>query len=136
MTYTSGTHLAIKLAVGLVFLIVTISLSMSAFQATLSLGLREGWGVIPFAVVFVACLIVYSKLTAKYEEEVGAYFYLRGELETQVSFQEAKALSFLFSGENGGKWYPLAEVKKLPKEQRKQYLFDFAERVRPGGQRL
>ncbi len=60
-------------------------------------------------------------------DALAAYLYVRQTLGTTVSFEEARALSFLFIGDADGKWYPLSEARKLPKENRKQYLFDFAD---------
>jgi hypothetical protein len=65
-------------------------------------------------------------------DALAAYFYVREDLKTPISFVEAKKLSFLFAGDSKGKWYPLEEVAKMPNEQRKPYLFRFADRVARG----
>ena len=85
---------------------------------------------LPLMAIATAAL---AYLENKYDsslDALAAYLYVRQELETPVSFAEAKALSFLFRGNTLGKWYPMIETRKLPKEERKQYLFDFAARVR------
>lgn len=60
------------------------------------------------------------------------YLYLRFTLSVPVTWREAKAVSFLFEKDLNGKWYPLKDLKKAPKEARKMILFDFAERKRQG----
>lgn len=60
--------------------------------------------------------------------DVATFLYIRNTLKTDVSLEEAKRLTFLFSG-NKGKWYPMEEVRKLPKESRREYLFERASSI-------
>lgn len=60
---------------------------------------------------------------------ISAYLYLRLILFTPVSLKEAKELAFLFVPNDTGTWYPLKEIRKLPRHQRKQFLHQFAFRV-------
>ena|ERR1700738_919592 len=78
------------------------------------------------AVVFMACLAAWA---GPFLDAIASYFYIREDLKTKVSFAEAKALSFLFTADSKGKWYPASETRKLPEEQRKSYLFGFAKRI-------
>lgn len=128
MAYTSDQHLVVKMGtffawglscVGLGYLLETIG-------RLLGLSVEQ---IVPYGIAFVIVSAAVAYLLHRYDpilDAFSAYLYIRQGLETRVSFAEAKALSFLFAGDAEGKWYPLAEVRKLPEENRKQYLFDFA----------
>jgi hypothetical protein len=97
-------------------------------KLAMSLGMPESFEVVPYIVSMAACVLTYAWFADKSEvfDAVPAYFYVRNKLKTAITFEEARRLSFLFDGCLNGKWYPLTEVRNLPAEQRKQYLFDFA----------
>jgi hypothetical protein len=61
--------------------------------------------------------------------DVATFLYIRNTLKTDVSLEEAKRLTFLFSGNNNGKWYPMEEIRKLPKESRREHLFERASSI-------
>jgi len=79
------------------------------------------------SIVLSAGIIAYLEIKFIYPiiNPLAAFLYLRLPLRTKVNFAEAKKLSFLFSGEMG-KWYPLEIVRNLPKEKRREYVFNFA----------
>ena len=58
-----------------------------------------------------------------------AYLYLRAILWVDVNWREAKSLSRLFVGNKSGTWYPLTEVRSIPRNQRKDYVYAFAQRL-------
>jgi hypothetical protein len=137
MAYTSDQHLAVKVVTLFAWGGSWISLGYLLHQLTSSvLALPEEYDeLVPYGIAFLVVSGVLAYLFHKHDpwfDAVAAYFYIRQDLRTPVSFAEAKALSFLFAGDEEGRWYPMKEVRKLPKDQRKQYLFDFAAKV--GGQ--
>ncbi|MEP6922381.1 MAG: hypothetical protein ABI967_14745 [bacterium] len=83
------------------------------------------------SVPILVCVLVYAWFADKSEvfDAVPAYFYGRNDLQTPITFDEARRLSFLFAGDADGQWYRLTETRKLPEGARKQYLFDAAART-------
>lgn len=68
--------------------------------------------------------------------ELPTYLYVRLSLFTPISWQEAGAVSFLFEGDVTGRWYPLRELRRVPREFRHVVLMEFAEQRRWGGFRF
>jgi hypothetical protein len=141
MAYTSDQHLAVKMVTFFAWAGAWIALGYVLHRITSPLlALSKKYDeLVPYGIAFLIVSGILAYLFHKHDpwfDAVGAYFYIRQDSGTTLSFAEAKALSFLFVGDADGKWYPLTEVKKLPKEKRKQYLFDFAaqiaERIRSG----
>jgi hypothetical protein len=98
------------------------------------LGMPSKYEVVPYLTAlfaWVICGIVIAE-RAEFYDTVPAYFYIKGELETPSLMMKLKQLSFLLNGSLNGRWYPLTEIRKLPQEQRKPYLFSFARRVSGG----
>src|SRR5690348_5925628 len=125
MYYTSGFHLAIKLGAALGGLLLSLLPAWLVAEALIGAGMPKKYEVVAYLVVMGAWVVIQAKLTDKHQDffdTLAAYLYIREELETKVSFEEAKALSSLFSGHDGT-WHPLTEVRKLPKDERKVYLF-------------
>lgn len=77
----------------------------------------------------ILAFIVQYKLIAIHLHTLSSFLYLRLSLGIKVSWQEARYLAFLFSVNKSGKWYPLKEVKKIPKEKRKAFVCDFAAKI-------
>ena len=72
---------------------------------------------------------IYIKYVVNYLHFLTSYLQLRLVLGVNVTFKEAKSLAALFVLNEEGAWFPVEEVKKLPKEERKSYLFKFAKKV-------
>jgi hypothetical protein len=131
VAYTSDQHLVVKMGTFFAWGLSCIGLGYLLETVVRFLG-PSVEQIVPYGIAFVIVSGVFAYLLHRYDPTLNAfsaYLYIRRGLETPVSFAEAKALSFLFAGVNG-KWYPLSETSKLPKENRKQYLFDFAARVK------
>ena len=132
MAYTSDQHLGIKLITFFAWGGLIIGFGYLAQVVAAYFGLSKEREAIPFFVAFAIVSGVFFYLLHRYDhilDALAAYWYLKRDLKTPVSWEEAKALSFLFVGDKEGQWYPLAGVRKLPKDQRKQYLFDFAAEI-------
>jgi len=74
--------------------------------------------------IVVAWLLASRVLTNTFH----SYLYIRLWLFTPVTVREARDLAPLFSLGEGGKWYPCTDVRKLPREQRKAFLYAVLER--------
>jgi hypothetical protein len=57
-----------------------------------------------------------------------SYLYLHFVLLTPVSWEEVEALDFLFSADTEARWYPLRELRKLPKELRRETVLKLRKR--------
>ncbi|GHV79881.1 hypothetical protein AGMMS49944_16720 [Spirochaetia bacterium] len=55
--------------------------------------------------------------------------YLFFVCKTKVSYREARLVSFMFDGSLNGNWHPFDNLGVIPKEARKQFLFDFADKT-------
>ena len=132
LSYTTGYHLLIKLVVafGGMFAAILPAWLITEFVAVF--GMPREYDAVPFMIVWLACVGIAIKLIDKYQatlDAISSYLYIRATLGTEVDFNEAKALSFLFCEDEEGKWYPMLQIRKLPKPERKEYLFTFADRV-------
>lgn len=74
---------------------------------------------------------IYSKTAGIFFDTLSSYLYIKYKLKTKMSWKEAGFVSFLFSPNGSGNWYPMTEVLKLSEEkgdiilnilQRKSYL--------------
>jgi|GEM_PF-1855116 len=63
---------------------------------------------------------------------LSTFLYVTIILKTNITFKEARALSFLFEPNYTNKWYPLTHIKNLPREQRRTELFTCAQKLMPG----
>ncbi len=57
------------------------------------------------------------------------YLYIRCSLLTPVTWKEAEQVGFLFKSVAEGGWHPLTELRKLPKDLRRETLFEFADLI-------
>lgn len=136
MVYTSDKHLGTKLVFVLAW---AVSLVLVAYLVSLIyplLGFSKDYEIFPDLVLWIPITVLMIRLMDKYANDWAAYRYINKDLDTPVTRDAARRLSFLFCENADGKWYPMKQVKALPKEQRKQYLFNFAaelaERSRSG----
>ena len=85
-----------------------------------------GVGIISLMLSLAAVIFINFKFMGDYSDNFSTYLYVRVHLKTEMSFSEIKQVAFLFNGALG-KWYPLEEVKNLPKKMRKDFIKDFAQ---------
>lgn len=127
-SYTTGHHLFVKV---LIFVAWGALLTLSGFAAEL---LATGdYQIIPLLILGTLATLLVIYLENRFDAQLDAlasYLHIRESLDTPVSFREAAELSFLFVANSDGKYYPLLEVLKLPKSDRKTYLFDVAKKIR------
>lgn len=64
---------------------------------------------------------------------LSSYLYVRLWLFTPITWRQAQYVTFLFEGGLGERWYPLTELRKVPRQYRTQVLLEFADRVLTGG---
>ncbi|GHV96647.1 hypothetical protein AGMMS50293_29670 [Spirochaetia bacterium] len=55
--------------------------------------------------------------------------YYQQIAQRKVSYREARLVSFMFDGSLNGNWHPFDNLGVIPKEVRKQFLFDFADKT-------
>ncbi len=65
-------------------------------------------------------------------EPLPTWLYLRLTLYVPATWRDAKTTGFLFDGDITGTWYPLLELKKLPRELRREALYEFAKQTPVG----
>ncbi len=67
------------------------------------------------------------------QPELPTFLYVRLSLLTPISWKEAGKVSFLFEGDVFGHWYPLRELRRVPREFRRDLLLEFAHQNKWGG---
>lgn len=67
--------------------------------------------------------IIYHRLIAIQIQTLSSFLYLRLALWTPVSWAEARFLAPLFVLTEQDTWLPLSESRKLPREERKSYIY-------------
>jgi hypothetical protein len=78
-------------------------------------------------IIFIIIVLGFALFSSKILDPLATQLYLKVSCETDVSFDEAKIISYLFDGSmSNGKWYPLEELRNLPLERRKAALFEFS----------
>ena len=78
---------------------------------------------------FVVMIGMNHLFLSQFFHTLSAYMYIRLDLDTKVSYREAKDLAFLFVPNETGVWWPMREVKSLPEKERKQYLYAYLTRI-------
>lgn len=87
------------------------------------------FGIAGILVLFLpigGLIILHDKLTNKFYNKLSTFLYVKLTLGADITFNEAGNLSWLFEVYDDGTWYPLREIRKLPKGERKYYLFNTA----------
>lgn len=95
-------------------------------DALMLAGVPKGYAII---IGFVAMIAFHFGFLGHLFNYLSSYLYIRLSLRTPITFSEAKYFAFLFVPNDTGSWWPMREIKNLPKESRRQYIFEFAERV-------
>ena len=136
--YTHGFDLLYQLAfwIGTLALTFTVSVLIEPIWDTVSqAGVRFGIPEWIFTTLTVLGLIGilgssgFILLKTILKPGLPAYLYVRLELLTSVTWKETENVAFLFSGDANGKWYPLRELRKIPRKYRREVLFEFAEKI-------
>jgi hypothetical protein len=136
--YTHGFDLLYQLAFAVGTFVLTALVCVLAepvWESISHAGIRIGipeWVFTTLAVVgFIAILggSIFILLKTVLKPGLPTYLYIRCELFAPVTWSEAEKLAFLFSGDANGKWYPLRELRKIPKEYRREVLFEFADKI-------
>jgi len=91
-------------------------------------------GVILAIAAFLAAMYGAVMLLMKtiLQPELPTFLYVRLSLFTPISWKEAGEISFLFEGDLSGRWYPLRELRHVPREFRHDVLLEFVDRRRWG----
>lgn len=136
--YTHGFDLLYQLAFMGGSLLLTgcvVSVLESPYTAITTAGVKAGIPEWVFTVVGIAGAIgtwvgsMFLLMKTILNPNLPSYLYIRCSLFTPVSWKEAETVAFLFSGDAEGRWYPLRELRKLPKELRRETLLEFADRI-------
>lgn len=78
---------------------------------------------------FIFCSVASGYFWLKYTEPLSTKLYIFFSCGVNVSYKEAKKISFLFDGSLNGKWYKLGFLRKIPKSDRKKIIFEFANKI-------
>lgn len=136
MIYTTDKHLGAKLGFLFVLgvLVVLIAYLVSVIYPLF--GFPNDYEIGVDVALWIPLTIIVVRLMDKYADWFATY-HVNKDLRTPISWDEARQVSFIFSGHlEDGQWYPMKQIRDLPEEQRRPYLFNFAretaERVHSG----
>lgn len=101
--------------------IISIILCIGIVITLLELLGIEHWAIV-LPLIF-ATIICHAIFINPIYHILTTYLYVRVDLGTKISFKEAKDLRILFEPNKSGVWYPMKEIKQLPKEFRREALF-------------
>lgn len=128
--YTSGYH-GLLSYIQWMFNIALIMLSFGLISLVLFPLLKHTVGIlIIFALSVSLMLYINFKIIKDFPDNLSSFLYARLHLKVKMSYSEVKEIAFLFNPDWDGKWYPMEEVRELPKHLRKKFIFDFASRRR------
>jgi hypothetical protein len=109
-------------------LILKLALLGALLALAIALHVDRSPGVAPMiAIVVVLWIVIYRQGLST----IASWLYARFSLGAPVSLSEARRLTRLFQLDVAMNWVPLKEVKTLPKDQRRQALFDALDRLGP-----
>lgn len=125
--YTSGFHGLIQYMqwmLNIALLILSFGLLSIFFAPIFS---NSTFGILFIFILSVSTVLyVNFKIIKDFPDNLSSFLYVRLHLRTKMSFSEVKEIAFLFNANWDGTWYPLEEVKRVPKQLRKKFIFDFA----------
>jgi len=105
-------------------------------EVGISIGIPRGvFSAIGYILLFLGFigslgLSIILLLKTLLQPELPTYLYVRLSLLTPISWKEAEDVSFIFDGDISGRWYPLLELRQIPRECRHEFLMEFAEQRR------
>jgi DnaJ domain len=70
-----------------------------------------------------------TSLIQDYPDRLANFLYLRIHLKVKITWAKFEEISFIFIPYNPGKWYPLKDLNNIPKNLRKRFILEFAERI-------
>lgn len=85
--------------------------------------------IVFFLCVFGVATFLHSITTSRWISIYSAYLYIRISLKTKISFRDANYLAWLFVPNETGRWYPMREIRQMPRELRRQYLLNKAAEI-------
>jgi hypothetical protein len=117
--------------------IITIVGGLMAFVDYINLSeilrLGENANMIGIVALFIGGMFLSTYLyrisAGRFFAVLSSFLYVRVELKTKISWKDASFVSFLFTANSTGKWYPMHNIIGLPKEQRVNYIISFAIKV-------
>jgi len=121
--YTTKTDKYIRF----LFILFGICLSLPVMGVVDSLfsfvfgNIKHDW--IPVVLALLIYYFLMSKL-APIRNTVSSYIYFRMDMKAPISWSEAKDLSCYVTPNGTGKWHSFAELKEIPRDQRRKYLQD------------
>ena len=86
-------------------------------------------GLVVLILAFFSTIILHALTLEQWYHVLQTYLYVRINLGTKISLNEAKHLLLLFAPTDEGVWYPMTGIKELPKNYRRQVLFDSARKI-------
>jgi hypothetical protein len=82
--------------------------------------------------IFLSYLLV-KKISASliqdFPDRLANFLYLRIHLKVKMTWDKFEEISFIFIPYNPGEWYPLKDLNNIPKNLRKEFILEFAERI-------
>ena len=110
-------------------LILKAALLIALVLIATALQIPDTLGVVPMiAIVVVLWFVIYRWGLST----LAAWLYARVSLGANVSLADARRLTRVFQLDVSMKWLPFNEVKRLPREQRRDALLAGLERALPG----
>lgn len=110
--------------------VLTLQPAWKFISADLSDDLRNPIQWIACIAIWCGCFYLLLKAIITPLDPLPTWLYLRFTLLVPATWQDAKDTEFLFEGDISGKWYPLTELKRVPKQFRREVLHEFADQVR------
>jgi hypothetical protein len=135
--FTHGYDLLSKIGamVGGIMLVSAGADLLSPISNLLEHGLKRNnlewiWIILMWAYIiggYIGAIMLLGKTILPYW--LPTYLHVRFSLFTKITPDEAERLGFLFDGSLGGGWYPLALIRKIDREFRREALFRFANKI-------
>jgi hypothetical protein len=70
-----------------------------------------------------------TSLIQDFPDRLANFLYLRIQLKVNITWKKFEEISFIFIPYNPGKWCPLKDLNNIPKNLRKEFILEFAERI-------
>lgn len=100
-----------------------------SLAANLPSGIKSPIEWIACVAIWAGCTYLLFKAIVIPLYPLPTWLYLRLCLFVPATWQDAKDTSFLFEGDESGKWYPFTALPKIPRQFRRAVLLEFAERI-------
>ena len=117
--------LLISIILGAIYLIDNIDFS----KVGLGTNMNTVLDILAIIFGYLLSRYLYALTFGRIFSTLSTYLYLRIELKTKMSWKDADFVSFLFTPNETGKWYPMDNVLKLPEKDRPKAVLEFAKKV-------